>query len=113
MSDPRISVLVAIKEGRQKGHHIKCSPVWHERQIGHVKAMPHANGQTREPPPAETPERLADSRFSLHSVSIEWAQFCAQLNKMMKLNILAKIFPLAENFSYLSKHVSIACCCPL
>ena len=21
-----------------------------ERQIGHVKAMPHANGQTREPP---------------------------------------------------------------
>ena len=22
-----------------------------ERQIGHVKAMPHANGQTREPPP--------------------------------------------------------------
>ena len=63
---------MAIKEGRQRGHHIKCSPVWDERQIGHVKAMPHANGQTREPPTKPPAARRAGSTSRFATLSIRY-----------------------------------------
>ena len=64
--------LVAVTEG----HHqmLSGSLRRNERQIGHVKAMPHANGQTREPPTKPPAARRAGSRFATLSIRYKYTK---------------------------------------